>query len=76
MSVSKAPRIRPSSFSMVELAKIQLVAQRAQALLLGGVEQALPGDAGLPATSASQLERSATTGAASSAARVRFAEIT
>jgi hypothetical protein len=30
----------------------------------------------LPATSASQLERSAITGAASSAARVRFAEIT
>ena len=42
--------------------------ERPQALLLGRIEQAFPRDPALPATSASQLERSAITGAASSAA--------
>ena len=44
---SRSSWIRPSSFSIVALGQIELVAQRAQALLLGRIEQALPGDAGL-----------------------------
>jgi hypothetical protein len=41
---SRSSWIRPSSFSIVELARSRLVAQRAEALLLRRIEQALPGD--------------------------------
>jgi hypothetical protein len=58
------------------LGQIELVPQCPQALLLGASNRRSHAIPALPATSTSQPERSAITGAASSAARVRFAEIT
>jgi hypothetical protein len=58
------------------LGQIQLVAERAEALLFRRVEQALPGDTGLAGDVGEPAPESAITGAASSAARVRLAEIT
>jgi hypothetical protein len=66
----------PSSFSIVELARSSSL-RSVRRLFPSGVSnrrsQAMPA---LPATSASQVDKSARTAAASIAARVRFAEIT
>ena len=56
--------------------QVQFVVQRAEALLLRRIKQALPGDAGLAGDIGEPAGQVGITGAASSAARVRLAEIT